>query len=616
MSEQDDLLAQAKAIQAKKLAEQETGGDNELLSQARSIQAKKLNQNVPEGPSLGQTILDQGAQGVLAGNSDELSGVGGWLANNMGINAKKEDIDKAIGLRKDLANKPSKIPDYIPNYTDARNEKRSELASEKSAYPFASSAAELAGGIVPAIGTGGAVKAGAMLGGATGLGNSESDLADQGLGALPGALKSTAVGSALGAGGAKLGQKIGQFLNPESLETSASKLAQKAVKLNPKSDIPIKYDADAGRVLKQYGESKGIGLSSLNSDALPMTGGMEGIASANQDAITKGFQQLKPIVQSTQSKIEQNTPAVLEKAGNIGDKLGNYYQEFIDNLPNLNNKDSLIDKASNQFKRIEEIASKDGDLPALMDAKRELYQDAVAASKNIFKSVDPISAESEASFLKGMANVVKKHTEDLAGAVDPQAASQIKSINGNISNLINMQTAAEKQIGKESGSALNKLISAPTKALTGFSPGQLGKIGGAKALNQASKVVDTPIGSLVQKSAPAVTQASVNNPWAAAKTGVGALGAAARGAGELVNSSANASELTKENPTKIAASLYNATNDSLKQVADKLAKQPGMEHTANYLNKSINSDDNNAKNRAIFLIMQNPMSRKLVTEEQ
>jgi len=564
------------------------------------IDAAVQDQNAP---SLGQTVMDKGINGITAGWSPALAGVGGALSQ-----FATGDYGPQKG--RDLASLKAA-------FSQMRDLQKQKLVNEQTAHPLASSLSELGGGLVPAIATSGMGTAGMTgLGAATGLGNSDADLVNQGLGASGAALKDTAIGGILGYGGAKIGQGLAKALNPDALETSASKMAQNVVGFNPRADIPTTFDSDTGRVLKQYGETKGIGLSSLNAGALPLTGGMEGVASANQNAITRNFQQLKPIIQQTQSKLEQNLPDNLQKAGNLGDKLSNYYYDFIDNLPNLNNKEALAEKVTNQFGRVQDLVNVDGNLPELMAAKKDLYQDAVAASKNIYKSVDPVAAESEATFLKGMANVVKRHTEDLASTVDPDAAQQIKGINQNISNLINMQTSAEKQLVSKSSNGFEDLINAPTKLVTGFTPTQLGGIGLARGMNAVSKVIDTPAGELVQKAVAPVTRTLINNPWQAATATTQGVSSALSGAGDFLFGQNAGAEDSVKNVTKTAGNLYNATDESLQNVAKQLKNQAGMGYTADYLKKALDDNDNDAKNRAIFLIMSTPQGRALVSPEK
>lgn len=553
----DSLLEQAKAIQAQKLGGNPAPQDPEtadLLKQAQAIQQSKIapkpTVSTPEPGILGKSLdfvknLPESAIDLVPGMKAKRENVAAYRATpeyqNQTVNAKE--------------NPSWYSPTGLPAQTQGqRDESVKKYAQQEMDDP------------------------GMMFLGAMGP-DSALDIAKS----LP------LVGDRVSAFTAKFAPK---------LEAGASKLAESAVKLNPRANIPVKFDEEAGRLLKDYKGTKGVGLSSLNEGAMPMTSGMEGVADANQQAIVKNFKDLDPVITSTQEKINQNPQKSIDEIGNIGDKLAQYHQDFVENLPELDNRAAINAKLQSQMDRMQRITDADGNLPALIAEKKKIYQDTVAASKNAYSAVDKGEAESEATFLQGMGDIVKRHIEDLAGTVDPNAAQQIKGINQNISNLIKVQAGAEKQIGKGGGNVLSKTLSAPTKVITGFTPGQLGQIGGARILNQAAKIVSTPAGSLAQKALPA-TKTVVENPWT-----------------NSLEHSIQQNQIKGQNSTTQAANLYNATDDSLTQVASKLQSQPGLGFLAQSLKEAIDNKDVGAKNRSIFLILQNPSSRKLVSPEQ
>lgn len=412
---------------------------------------------------------------------------------------------------------------------------------------------------------------------------------------------------------AKLGTKGLKYLtSPKTLEKTGSRLAESTVGMKPVSEIPVRYDTETGRLLKQFGEVKGTGKAAIEEGVLPLTGGMEKIAANAQDAITKKFQQLEPVLSSAQKKINQNVTKAVGEARPLDYKISNYLQDFFDKLPKTSKTPQLKKLIMETYEsRIDDIIKGEGNLKALMDSKKELYQDSVSLSKNIYKTPDAYSTENEASFLKGLAQVVKKHTEDLAGIVDSNAGQQVKDINGTISKLINYQESALKSMNKASTGSLSDLLGQSTKLITGFKPSELAKISGAKAAIGAAKAIKTPTGELVQKAIPSMGQTKQ-----AVTTGLGAykLSPFSPSSDE---SEDDHYETRKSDATILSSNLYNATNDSLDNLAKNLStnENPTISGYGKHLNKALKSNDNGEKNRAIFLILQNPQSRKLITPQ-
>ncbi len=126
------------------------------------------------------------------------------------------------------------------------------------------------------------------------------------------------------------------------------------------------------------------------------------------------------------------------------------------------------------------------------------------------------------------------------------------------------------------------------------------------------KLTKTPAGTLIQKSIVNAPLGVVTNPFSqkAVQDRVkneGISGSSAR---------ANDFDTTPMSGTseaqKIATNLYTATDESLKEVASNLSKDPMTKFYGEHLNKAIDSNDSAEKNRAIFLIMQNKNSRRLI----
>lgn len=378
-----------------------------------------------------------------------------------------------------------------------------------------------------------------------------------------------------------LGSKL-TSLAPE-LDTMASKTAQEAMGMNSSKDLTTEYNPMTGKSERGSDIIKGTGTTALEQNVLK--GGPSNWYDNALDALESNNQKLNPLLEATQSKIEPNLQNFVDQVGPITTKTPEIMQDVFDSIPESSQRMATIRKIGQQYTKYEgKLASAEGNLTQLNDIKRELQTAAENLSPQIYTGSG--SAKAEATLYKRLGGVVRQHIEDLANAADPGAGDQIHQVNKTIGNLSNMIPSLQKTTRggiPTSKAEFGRKMMGPLESFA------------AKGLNSASKTVQTPIGDLVQKSLPAVSKTLVDNPWR--------------------SSSSFSSEPPNQNSSKIAGSLYNATDESLKSMANKLGQEPGMEHTANYLSKAIDDNDQNAKNRAIFLIMQSPSSRKLVSPE-
>lgn len=551
---------------------------------------ESTKQGLVSGGTLGASPIISGAEGALFEKGAQLIGKG-------------TESEKSLG-------------DLYREYRDLQ--KQREQTAQKS-NPKTFLASQLAGGIatgslVPGLNP-------TTLKGATGLGaavggiNSNVDLTKFGENPTDNSIelaKDIGVGAGLGLGGGLLAKGLTTATNPAELERAGSKMASNVLGIKPMKEVPRIFDQDTGRLIKQYNEVKGIGKNAIESGALEVSGNMGQTASKAQDIITDNFKQLKPIIQSTQEKIEQS-PEAIQQAGPIIDKINDYSHDFFNNIEDTTRGEALRKKLEDFYlPRLQKINSLDGNLPALMTEKSKLYSDAISLTKNIYSNPDSFTAESEANFLKGLARVVKEHTQDLASTVDPQAGQQIQGLNNNISKMIDIQQAAEKEFNKSSPSGLSGTLSLPSKILTGKSPGDLLQTMGAKTAIGAANKLKTPTGQGVQSIAPAgariIKQLGVNpesnksvqdltTPWTPQFES---------------NPFSPIQEEKKASPTKDSSSLYNADPDQLKEIVAKLKTIPGIDTYGHLLEEGINSNNDQIKNRAIFLALQNPVSKRLI----
>lgn len=584
MSETDDLLAQAQAIQAQKVNTPEV----QLLAQAKKIQQQKLPK--PEEQFSPMESRAIGAlHGVTGGLSGAIAGAGNALGDVLGGGATQESADQSIGLRPDLAAKPSKVADYHPSYSEGMAD---QLATEKAAHdqnPFAYNSAEFAGSILPVMAGGSALKAAGMAspvaqGAALGAGLGETNYL--GSNADPTALG--AVGSAtLGAGLGAAGGKLGSLITPtaQGLETQGSKLAQEAMGMNSAKDLTSQFNPMTGQVERGSDIIKGTGTTALNEGVLK--GGQGKWYDNAIAALQNSYKKLPPLFSQAQSKIDQDPSAIIDEVGSITTKTPDIMQRIFDGVPQSSQKNVILRKIQQQYgEYAQKLEAADGNLQQLNQIKQELTTAAQNLKPQIYNNG---SASAEADLYKQLGGVVRQHIEDLSNAAQDGLGDQIHQVNKTIGNLSSTIPSLQKLT--RGGVPMDKADLAVKV---------LGPVEGfiAKGLNAASNV-DTPIGTLVQKTIPAAPTAITTNPWSQEN--------AQKEAKKTVG------PLNPQSSSATASGLYNATDDSLRMVADKLGKQAGMGYTADYLKKALDDNDMNAKNRAIFLIMQSPSARKLVT---
>lgn len=516
----EDLLAQAKAIQAQKIAQ--LPSDNDLLSQARAIQAQKLEQSVPTSEPEQPSILSQGidfAKNLPTSAIDLIPGM-------------KEQRETVQANREATQNEPSDIPNMTQGQRNASFEQSAQTQMNDPA--------------MAAIGA-----------------TSESSLLDL----------------------AKMIPSIGSKLTAlaPKLDVAGSKMAQEAMGMNSAKDLTSEFNPMTGKSTRGSDIIKGTGNTALDQGVLQ--GGQKNWYNNALDALESNYKKLPNLFQPAQAKIDQNLDQIISNVGPITTKTPDVMQDVFDSIPDTSQRTSIIRKLGQQYSKYEQkLGSAEGNLDQLNAIKQELTTAAENLSPQIYNNG---SAKAESTLYKRLGGAVRQHIEDLANAADPGSGDQIHQVNKTIGDLSSMLPSLQKTTRGGLPTSLkdvSQTLVGPTEAFA------------AKTLKGASKIVQTPAGDLAQKAAPAVAKSFVDNPWKA------------------IQSSTDTNNISPEQKTtKIAANLYNATDDSLKDVANTISKYPGMEHTADYLKKAIDNQDGNAKNRAIFLILQHPTSRALVT---
>lgn len=552
--------------------------------------ADELNQFTEQDiPKEDWSQLQSAGQGALQGStlgfSDEL---GGLLGAGM---------EKGADLIGKGPNTGQSLQELYQQYRDLHRERNK---SAEEANPISYLGGNIAGGLPVIPESAASVGGGALLGATAGLGASEAQ-------DLKGATIDTALGAGIGGATGFIGNQISKMLNPEKLEAGASKLASKAGGVKPSKELARVYNKATGEVEEGSNIVRGIGKTAMEENALPITGGTDAMYDKTLEAIDRNYDKLNPIIPRVQQKLDQDLSKYIEAAGSLKDKAYNFINEFADNLSKNPDRDAILQKIQQKYMPyIDDIMKSDGNLEQLTQFKKAVYDYATDLSSAAYEQPSS-NLKPEAEFVTRFGGVLKQHIEDLASSADQQAGKQIGEINKTLSNLYTYKDGVKKLMNKGSSLSASRLLGLPVEAVTGHSVDRFGKIALAKTMNATSKGIQTPAGQLVQKTVTNAPSALLLNPFSQES---------AQRIGKQLTSGTEEAEIPQQGNAKItttASNLYNATDDSLKEVASNLKKTPGLQYYGDHLDKAISSNDAGEKNRAIFLILQNPQSRQLVS---
>lgn len=397
--------------------------------------------------------------------------------------------------------------------------------------------------------------------------------------------------------------------------------------------IPAAEEAATQWVRKEGGRwskqavpgGKGIGQTAVEEGALPTFGGTEQRIKATESAIDRNYNQLDPLLKNAQQALDPKLEEVVSSVGPLGDKLAKYHYDFQSNLGQTDQAGKIADKLLRENRgNIEKLANIDGNLEALNAFKRDLQKQA-----DRLNAYGPNQNKPAANYLKGMAGVVRQQIEDLANAADPasQMGQQLASANANIQKLMDFkegvettkqmtagpQDVAKSMLGHGMLGAIGYKIAGPAGAValpatvktaqvgaelaTGQPMSTTAKILAAKGMLKAAKSVDTPIGNITLKSAPVITK-TITNPFSQKQF------------------KEQTPEINPTDSTKVASLIYNANDESLKNIANNFKQDPSMHNISNALDKYIKTKDTQDLNVATFLMLQNRNAVKLLTGEK
>lgn len=320
---------------------------------------------------------------------------------------------------------------------------------------------------------------------------------------------------------------------------------------------------------------RNIGQTLLDNNALPMTGGSEGIANAIQSAKTKiGNEQLSPILNEIQSKLGTEGA----KNQTLAMNATSLFDDFANEIRGRPDADAVMQNIKKEIDPyLSKLLDKPNDINELQTIKQGLQDQAKDAYKKVQQGLDPAP---KPDFLMKLASMVREHIEGLGDSVNPGLGNDLKQANSQWGNLHEAGKSINKLVNKD---ANKPLIGLPEILETAVSP----HIGGpVAATNIASRMATgnslTRLGNIT----------------------------AARGANWLSN--------VGRQPNKIldaGKSLYNASNEALQGFSQQLLGIPGHETTGQALQNALSNGDNTAKNAVLFSIMQTPRLRRLIHGE-
>ncbi len=559
------------------------------------------------------------AQSASLGFSDEIEAAAMAGTQKMG-----EKIRDAFSSIQDKD--PKERKDLIKLYKDYRDLLRTRQRAHEEQNPKSSMAAQLAGGFL----TGGnlakqGVKGLAKLGAMAGLGTSEAELAappeemelgkaavDVGLGTTLGGISGTKTGSRLMLGGLAgygaskvLGAEdstlptiagagiatLAPMLSPENLSKGASKLARSALGVSLEKDIPTVYDKATGKASKDVFGSKGIGETALKEDVLSLKGGAQAIYQKIDDAISNNYDDLAPLMRETQEKLAPVAGDSIYTVGDVNNKVANFTKDFEQKIPTPIQDRVDLNKYFSKYGKL--LREAEGNLEKLTEVKRALAKDATSLSPEVY---DPMTGqvvntakEAEAKYLKQISGIVRQHIEELAATVDKDASKAISDTNKTIGNLITAKDSVWNMLNKKDG------VITPTDLLSSTVIGLLSQ--------------STPVGIATLAGKKGLEYATGHPVARLSKL------AGAKGLSGLSKASEKVQQVVKKSGVEDASKfVYNASSDTLKKLSNKMSTTPGLETLGTSLSNALENSDMAKKNAILFVILQRPETRELVTE--
>lgn len=384
----------------------------------------------------------------------------------------------------------------------------------------------------------------------------------------------------------------------EMLEQEAQKLMEQNKQLGLPTSSQVTPSDDGSMVTRVLRSLNANGEPTAVAKTIPNTPGTPAFSSVTPNIQSEPFsQEINPIT-STVRQGGSLTPDVAD-AGKLRTNLGTLANEKSLTTAGNNLADRTYSDLTNSLKdQVPGLADADNQYSAIKSVMKRL-------GINGAERMTPEDISSVLTKLKSGSpgrQIVNDAALNDLNTANPKLASSISDSVNNISSKQDLYNQAQSW----GNLGLDSTLKGLAKAIGG-SPSALGNLIGLAE----NKVAKTAAGALVQKALPSassVTQRAFTSPVAneAAQTLAPQFISPFRAA-------ASTEDNTQATATKVVSNLYNATDDSLRDVAGSLSKQPSVASYGQSLNKAIEENDTGAKNRAIFLIMQNPQARKMIT---
>jgi hypothetical protein len=565
----------------------------------------------------------------------------------------------------------SSLSDLEKLYTAYRDIERRKDKAAAEANPKSSMAGTLAGGIVTAAIPGlniTTIPGAAALGAASGLGSSEADLTK---GELGKAAIDTGTGAALGAATQKVLPVIGQGVSGlrQSLESRGKKSVESGAKklfgsLNPTNaemgdfraalgstaadvgedvakaaanefdDISLpqmvdKYvsvkggPAEAERLIQQRIKELEATKAPLFQQAVDKLGNLESgqIAELNKNSLAPKLNQLADQIALSQKNLSPEKAVALSRE--IKDMFGRY-QTPMTKLP------SLDPKTGEAMMETAEVAARDpGNLLDLNKMKQEFGE---ALGSRGFNQAEQIAEGLMSPENKAMLqakreayDVLRDHMTQVGDIIGGDLGTAIKRANLEESNLIKLRQIANKAANQEAKSGGGGVATgifgsaggAAGAALAGPVGGALGFGAGLATKGALEDYLGQNVGAAAKVAAGKMKQA-VGNKMLGMAESLENVEPALQKFGQFVEKQADSgtvSGIAQRSPfreQKDTSNLATYDNDQLGGVS-KVLQGSGDSKLKTYgeaLQKALNTGDPQAKNAAIFLIMQNPKARQ------
>jgi hypothetical protein len=571
-----------------------SAGDKYDFSGLSPAEKKTILQELP---SIQETVLRHGVQGLTGGYGDEIYGA----LNNYKGGAK--------ALLNMLGQDYSQDPDYL-EYKKYRDEDRAANELARKTNPKAALAANIGGGLltaaIPGLGATSVAKAG-LVGAGMAVGGSDAET-------LGGVAKDAAVGYATGGIGQQLGTVLSKTIakpvvnslegSEKTLQRSAGDQALGAIGISKKAAAKELGDGRGLFVDKDF--RKGIGQEALEN--LGWTNGAEGVYDSAQKSFKEILDQKKPLLSEVRDKFNEHvmqggklpqelrTPFDQELKSKIDDSV----RYLLDTETDMNKIQAFKEEMYGYVDRVFNDPNRSGnswDIKRLDEVKQKIGN--ALSERKFAQNTNDLPVKDD--LLRDFYGALKTRIETIADATGDNAGQKLKALNQKEGNLIDLLAVTKNERAKDMAKQFGGVGDWATIGL-GTTYG--GPLGGFAAIG-AKKGIETALGT---------------DTRGAILTGLAKTTAAsARAAGRMAQSgvqNASISGLNEgvQNFSDYSKNLYSASNDQLNTVANTL-RVNGHTDIADSLDKAISDNDSSKKNAVLFSIMQDPNKRKILHQE-